>query len=492
MPTGDLYGLLGLPASASPDDIRTAFRGAARRFHPDVNPGAGAADEFRLISEAHALLSDPAQRAQYDSSLKHKGAGPLMAMRVLLSREKIPTLTEPQVVYALIEIRATPGPADLPPPPVNLALVLDRSTSMQGDRLDQVKNAVVQLIDSLRETDLLSVVTFSDRAEAIVTAQRCTPEQKTVAKAKVSTINAAGGTEMLPGLLRGMLELRPNISSAVVNHLMLLTDGRTYGDEGDCLLLAVLAAVDGVSISGLGIGDEWNDKFLDELTSCTGSNAAFVSAPEQVKKFMQDKVRGLGAAYAERLTLQVLPDQGVKLAAAFKLNPEPAPLDAADLQLRLGSLPKDQASALVLKFLLPPLTEGARPIARLALTGDVLSLSRRGERATLDIAVTVQPTAPPFAPPQPLVDALTKLSQYTLQERAYQKAAAGDIPSATRLLSTLGTRLLSAGQPELAKVAISEAKRLERTQVVSEDAKKRLKYGTRALILPPPAGKPPP
>jgi Ca-activated chloride channel family protein len=415
----------------------------------------------------------------------------VLSLRAQLSRERVPVLAEPQVVYALIEIRPAVAPADLPTPPVNLTLVLDRSTSMQGDRLDQVKTAVVQLIDSLRENDVLGVVTFSDKAETILSAQRCSGEQKTVARAKVSTINAGGGTEILQGLLRGMLEVHQHLSPAVVNHLMLLTDGQTYGDEGDCLLLGVLAAVDGISISGLGIGEEWNDKFLDELTSCTGGTTAFISSPEQVQKHMQEKVRGLGAAFGERLELRVLPDQGVKLTAAFRVHPEPTPLSVEDAALRLGSLPKDQTLAVVLKFLLPPINEGARPIARLALYGDVLSLNRRSERATLDLAVTAQPAAglPPLTPPQPLVDALSKLTQYALQDRAWQKAAAGDITSATRLLSTLGTRLLSSGQAELAKVAIAEAKRLERTQVMSEEAKKRIKYGTRALMLPSGSGK---
>jgi Ca-activated chloride channel family protein len=82
------------------------------------------------------------------------------------------------------------------------------------------------------------------------------------------------------------------------------------------------------------------------------------------------------------------------------------------------------------------------------------------------------------------VDALSKLVQYQLQEKAYQQVAAGDVSGATRTLSTLGTRLLASGQAELAKMAIAEAKRLERTSSLDQDAKKRLKYGTRALILP--------
>jgi Ca-activated chloride channel family protein len=484
MPTGNLYSLLGVPVNASPDDIKIAYRGSARRFHPDVNKSPGATDEFRLISEAHEILSDPEKRAQYDSKLKGQPSSSLLAVRALLSRDKVPVLAEPQVVYVLVDIRPAFPVTDLPAPPVNLALVLDRSTSMQGERLDQVKAAVTQLVDSLRENDVVSVVTFSDKAETVVTPQRGSLEQKTVAKAKVSTINAGGGTEILRGLLRGMLELQSNLSPGAVNHLMLLTDGQTYGDENNCFLLAALAAADGVSISGLGIGDEWNDKFLDELAGATGGTSAFVSSPEQVKRFLQEKVRGLGAALGERLSLRVLCDQDVKLIQAFKLSPDPTPINVEEAPLRLGSLPKDQSIQLLLKFLLPPTTEGPRPMARLAVYGDLISLNRRNERATRDLAIVAAAKFEPAAPPQPIVDALSKLVQYQLQEKAYQQVAAGDVSGATRTLSTLGTRLLASGQAELAKMAIAEAKRLERTSSLDQDAKKRLKYGTRALILP--------
>jgi Ca-activated chloride channel family protein len=491
MPTGDLYSLLSLQPTASPDDIKTAYRGAARRFHPDVNSSPLAVEEFKLIAEAYAILSDPAQRAAYDASLKQKGGGSLLLLTSTASRAKAPVLTEPQVLYALAEIRAALPVTDLPAPPVNLAIVIDRSTSMQGSRLDQVKAAIAQLIDHLRDSDLCSVITFSDKADVIISAQRGTPDQKQIAKAKVSTINAGGGTEILRGLLRGMMELHQNLSPGSVNHLMLLTDGQTYGDESDCILLAALAAADGVSISGLGIGDEWNDKFLDELTGLTGGTASFISSPDQVTQFMQDKVRGLGAAFGERLTLKVLPDQDIQFLQAFKVAPEPGPLQADDLTLPLGSLPKGQSIAVLLKFLAPPMAEGPRPIARLALTADVISLNRRGERATDDLVVTALPNFTPPPPPTALVEALGKLAQYRLQERAWQEAASGDMASATRLLSTLGTRLLASGQTDLARVALAEARRLENTQSLSEDAKKRLKYGTRALMLnaPPPPAK---
>jgi Ca-activated chloride channel family protein len=339
------------------------------------------------------------------------------------------------------------------------------------------------VLDALKETDTFSVVTFSDRADVIVPAQRGLAERN-LFKAKISTINASGGTEILQGLLSGLTELHRHISPAGVNHLLLLTDGRTYGDEADCLMLARLAASDGIAISGLGIGDEWNDTFLDALTGRTGGTASYISAAQNVATFIEQRVRGLGATFAERLNVQVTLDPGMELASVFRVGPEAGPVPI-EQPLQLGSLPKNGPSTVLFKFRVPPLKAGKQNIARLTFFADVVSLGRRGERISLDLALPVAEVVPASAPPQKLVDALARLSQYQMQERAWQQAASGDVIGAAERLKTLGTRLLANGQPELARLALGEASRLEKTQVLSEDNKKKLKYGTRALLAEP-------
>jgi Ca-activated chloride channel family protein len=490
MSTNDLYSLLGVAHNVTADEIKAAYRLAARRFHPDVNPHPAATEEFKLIANAYGILSDPAQRAVYDAALRKAGSGPLVSVRWVPSRDKLSVQPDPQILYTLINITPSFGAdTELPAPPVNLCIVIDRSTSMQGARLDQVKASVLQVIDSLRDNDTFSVVAYSDKAEVVVPAQQGNAE-KTLAKAKVSTIKASGGTEILQGLMVGLTELHQRLSSSAVNHLILLTDGRTYGDEDDCILLAMLAATDGIGITGLGIGDEWNDKFLDELATCTGGNAAYVSGPDQVKTFIWEKVRGLGATYAERLTIQVTTDVEVKLLSAVKLGQEAGQVPIDGTSIRLGALPKQQGLSVLLKFLIPPVTaEGDQPISRLALYADVVSLGRRGERTTIDITLPAAVNPPRTPPPAQIVEALSKLSQYNMQEKAWQEVAAGEIENATKRLSTLGTRMLASGQTDLAKATLAEARRLEKTHVISEEAKKNIKYGTRALLLAPPPSK---
>jgi len=484
MATGNLYELLGVPAEATADDIKAAYRKASRRFHPELNPDSAAIEELKLVADAYAILSDGAQRQAYDAALAKIGGGPLLVSQVMTSRAALQRLDEPQVLYAMVMLRPSLTAQKLPAPPVNLCLVVDRSTSMQGDRLDRVKAAAQTIIDSLRENDAFCVVSFSDRAEVVIPLLRGEAE-RTAAKAHLGMLTAGGGTEMLEGLLSGLCTLQPHLSPTAVNHLFLLTDGHTYGDEDGCLLLAKLAAADGITISACGIGDEWNDKFLDQLTGITGGTAMYLRSADQVRTFIQERVKGLGAAYAERLRLRILPDRDVKVQSAFKVGTEPMPVPLETRPLLLGSMPREAGVTVLLKFLIPPQPEASsapQPVARLSAVADIVSLGRRDERLTLDILLPVQAQPITAKPPSAILSALSHLAQYRLQERAAEAAADGNIPEAIQCLSTLGTRLLAASETQLAKVALAEARRLETTQSISEEGKKNLKYGTRALL----------
>jgi curved DNA-binding protein len=74
MPQNNLYDVLGVPESASDDDIKKAYRRLARQHHPDRNPDDKAAEEkFKEVQEAYETLSDPDKRKAYDFRRRHPG-----------------------------------------------------------------------------------------------------------------------------------------------------------------------------------------------------------------------------------------------------------------------------------------------------------------------------------------------------------------------------------------------------------------------------------
>ncbi|MBM4423350.1 MAG: VWA domain-containing protein [Chloroflexi bacterium] len=477
----DLYAYLGLKRTATPEDIRVTFRQTARRFHPDVNPDPQAHEEFKLLAQAYETLSDPLRRAQYDASFP-ADYRPLFSTVTVSSRGKLLRLPQPQIIYVLADISTQRLPTG-PQPPLNLCLVIDRSTSMQGARLDQIKAAARQIVESLNESDIFSIVTFSDRAEVVLPAQPCANKPSIINK--IGAIGAGGGTEILQGLLCGLLEIQRNISLRSVSHLILLTDGRTYGDEDDCLLLAMLAESDGITISGLGIGDEWNDAFMDTLTASTGGKSQYVASPAVVARLLSKQVRGLGDTLAKHVRLRTICDSGVKLKSAFRVAPDAQALAADNQPMSVGNLARQETISILFEFVVTATADEERPLARVWVIGDLLNRSQAKERLSIDLRLA-QTDTPDNTPPHPnIVAALDKLTLYRLQEKAWADVEEGNIPRATQRLQTLASRLIATGQRELANIAINEATRLSQTRQLSAENRKRIKYGTRALIPPP-------
>ncbi len=481
----DLFAVLGISRNASAGDIKVAYRAAARRFHPDVNPHEGAALQFRDIVSAYEILSDTQARSSYE---RHYTPTQTIGFssRSIPSKRVLPTLQEPQVIYLLLEIEArSQNEGKKQQHPLNIALILDRSSSMRGTRLDRLKVASHQIIDQLTPRDRLSVITYSDRAETLLSSTNI--EEPSDIKALINTIVASGGTEIYQGLSAGFEQVRRHFNRNIVNHIILVTDGRTYGDEEQALELADEARKMGIGISAMGIGEEWNDVFLDELASRTGGASAYISSPTAVVRFLDDRVRSLGESYAERMRLTIAPDADVKLETVFRLAPNAQPLDYSTQPIQMGPLQETRPMMVLLQLQMPAeMDKGFRTVARLDVTGDVLGKTDRFEyKAISDQSVEISVDPPPEDPPPKMLDALGKLTLYRMQEKAEDAITQGQVVEATRRLQNLATRLLEMGHSDLAEMANAEARRVAHTRALSEGGRKALKFGTRLLLAPP-------
>ncbi len=481
----NLYARLGVPRDATPEEIRGAYFEAARRLHPDTNPEPNASEQFLQIQQAYEVLSNPERRNSYDTILPAQElTAPSISENILYSRSSLPRMTEPQLIYVLVELTSIPDPAANVTPPLNLCLILDKSTSMQGARMDMVKSNAIQLLRQMRPQDLISIVVFSDRAEVLIPATRVSDLSRI--ETKISMLQTGGGTEILHGLEEGLGQIRRNLSSSYINHIILLTDGRTYGDEAACLQLAEQAAQQGIGISGLGIGHEWNDAFLDSLASTSGGSSTYVSAPKELHKFLEQKFNSLGKIYAEQVVLEYETDTNVELRYAFRLQPESGPL-AVKSPIRTGNIVQFQSLSILLEFMVKNMAEqdGEVVLAKGKIKMDIPTRSVPNTRFMLDLTRPVSISSEPEPPPPQIIQALSRLTLYRMQDKARQEVAAGEIKQATKHLHYLATHLLSQGERELAHTVLIEAEHIHHSQQFSKEGDKRIKYGTRALLLPP-------
>ncbi|MFQ3536357.1 MAG: VWA domain-containing protein [Aggregatilineales bacterium] len=478
----DLYAILGVSPEASENEIHRAYSAAVRRLHPDVNTHPGASSQFRSIMAAYEVLGNPAERIKYDAKRRQlPPEKPYFTLKITPSSSAVRVLNESQVLYLLVEL--VPDPTlTVTDTPLNLTLVIDRSTSMNGIRLERTKLAAHRFIDQLASNDILSVIAFSDRAEVLVKAAPLT--DKNVAKTAITTIQAGGSTTIYEGLQAAYNQNRQHGSKNFANHIILITDGHTYGDEDDCLALAERCAAEGIGITTMGIGEEWNDLFLDRLASLTGGSSQYINSPNAVQRFLEERLRSLGQTVAERVTLSIAPDPDIIVENAFRLAPSAQPLSCESDPLPLGQILPQLSTAVILTLQLPPITTaGFRSLIRLLASGDILWSNRSSYQVAADFSIEAMIQPPAQEHPRIILDALSKLSFYRIQQKAAEAAARGDIREATRKLETVATRLLDSGYTELAKVAMTEARRLSNTHKISAEGTKALKYGTRHLLL---------
>ncbi|MBK8430043.1 MAG: VWA domain-containing protein [Chloroflexi bacterium] len=405
----------------------------------------------------------------------------LLDITVQTSLAQLGAIDTPQVLYMLAELRPPKKQvAAQVSQPLNLALVIDRSTSMKGERLARVKTAANLVIEKLAAGDTVSLITYSDRAEVVVPATPLT--NRLPLQAKIMGIQASGGTEIYQGLAAGMKEMSKVALDQHISHLILLTDGHTYGDGEQCLELARTAAGRGIGFSAFGIGSEWNDQFLDELVAPSGGQSGFIAEPEQILHFLRQRIKGLGAVYAQNVRLSAKLPESVEIKEAFKLAPFAQPLTFANRELALGAVEGRAPLSILLELTIHPVPAGRTLAIPLQFKANIAGQEK--EEVTVNsmqqFAVVSKPRDRKM--PEALVKAVQIFNMYRMNEKIFHDVEGGNIDAATKRMESLTQRFREAGFTQLAQHASAETQRLLQTGALSLEGHKQLKYGTRTLL----------
>lgn len=482
----EFYNLLNLPFDATPDEIRAAYFNAARKFHPDATNGSADGKVFIGFQNAYEVLSDPKKRKAYDLTIpkKAKEKSPV-TIEAIYSRKSLLQTDTPQLLYVVLNVSTTGTFEPHGRAPIHLCIILDRSTSMRGNRMDMVQSNLHKLIHWMNPNDVISMVAFSDRAEVIVEPTEC--KNANSIEASLYGIQTSGATEIYQGLELGF-DLFKRIAgrSTHAKHLLLVTDGHTYGDEERCYQLAERANLEGIVINAIGIGDEWNDKFLDRLSGMSGGNTVFIREDQDLKKYIEHKLESFHVNFARKSEIQLeLPDN-VELKYAFRNQPDVCPLEIS-LPIQIGPVEYNRKTSVILEFNIKGLSKATNPwnIASGRILLDISDKLIPLERYYFQLELPSSEQLINHPVPAEVMRAMSKISLYRLQEKAKEKFHEGDIEGATRHLKYLATRLISQGDSRLAGMALSEVEHLEKYGDYSKDGEKIIKYGTRSLFMLP-------
>lgn len=409
-----------------------------------------------------------------------------IALQTTLGRDIITKSAEPQIVYLLLEAMAVDVPARATKLPLNLCLVLDRSSSMRGQRLYQLKEAAQQIVEQLSGQDSFSLISFNDRATVVIQAQRVT--NKAELKAEIQTIEAAGGTEMATGLEIGLQELQRTMMGQSVSRMLLLTDGQTYGDEERCLQLTRRAQERGIGLTIFGLGEEWNEDLLQQLANQENSSTRYITSVESIAQVFGQELKRMTSIFAKGVLLSLKFQAASKLRSLDRVQPFLAPLNSkqdrsGQFLARLGDWSSDETQTFLIEVEVPPLAPGEQPLFNLELRYDLPGLNLRDQTSNSPVTIKVQEEALNSQTLNSTVKQwLERLVAYRQQNRAWQDIQAGRVKEGTSRLQVASQRMADVGEHDLAQMMQKEALQLEQTGNTSAGARKRIKYGTRGLV----------
>src|SRR5436309_4371499 len=284
-----------------------------------------------------------------------------LSVQSTLSRSTVPVMTVEQLVYCLLEMRPA-GVMGGAPLPLNLCLVLDRSGSMSGSKIDNLREATMLVLDLLQPQDYVTVIFFNSRHEVAFPSQQITDEaRRAELKSRVAGLKAGGGTNMAPAMESGLAELRKNMGPGMgghggqptgqVNRMVLLTDGITE-KEKRCLEQAEQAASLGVPITALGIGTDWNDKLMQAIGSRSGGDSDYIDSPESIRAHFARAVQQMQAVVLRNAGMSVRPALGISVRTIYRVHPLISRLDFAPGADRtagvlLGDLERDHGQTVL-------------------------------------------------------------------------------------------------------------------------------------------------
>ena len=203
-------------------------------------------------------------------------------------------------------------------PPLNLALVLDRSGSMGGQKMEYARQAAAFAVDQLQAEDRVSVVAFDDEIETVVPS---TPAaDKARLKDAIARIDARNSTALHAGWMEGGVQVGSHLEAGRLNRVILFTDGQA--NRGETRSAAIAAdvrglAARGVSTSTLGIGADYNEDLLEAMARAGDGNYYFIESPGQLPSLFEAELRGLLATLGRSVSFGIEPGPGVEVLEVY-------------------------------------------------------------------------------------------------------------------------------------------------------------------------------
>ena len=253
-------------------------------------------------------------------------------------------------LYLYVDLKAKHVEKDTERVPLNISLVVDRSGSMSGDKMEYVKKATNFVVDNLNAADQLSIVQYDDRIEVVTPSQSV--KNKKQIQDLVNKIQARGMTNLSGGMLEGYNQTNISKSNKYVNRVLLLSDG--LANEGITApeKLKTIAQKkfreQGIGLSTFGVGSDYDEKLMTNLAEFGGANYYFIDTPDRIPEIFAKELDGLLSVVAQNAKLAIkFPSNHLTCTKVFGY---PAVIGNGSVDVNFNDVFSEEQKAVLLKF----------------------------------------------------------------------------------------------------------------------------------------------
>ncbi|MFZ5825123.1 MAG: vWA domain-containing protein [Bacillota bacterium] len=346
------------------------------------------------------------------------------------------------VVQILIQIGAEAAAAG-DRLPLNVAAVVDRSGSMHGPKLDYTKQALAFLVDQVAPQDYLSVVAYDDQVKTVMDSVHIT--HKDALKAELARMESGATTNLSGGLATGMQQIARQAREKQVNRVLLMTDGLANVGVTDPATLVGWARgwrERGLTLSTLGVGDDFAEDLLVALAEAGGGNFHYIADPDKIPAIFAQELEGLLAVAAQALQLQVEAEPGVAIEAVAGYPPSGTP---HAVSLALPDIYSGEVKSVLLRLAVAAPPADGR-LARITLDYVPAAAGLSPQTAQVDVLVGVTSDERLLAaPPDAEVERHVSLAKAAeARDEAVRLSDAGDLTAGAVALEAAAAALAPA------------------------------------------------
>lgn len=287
-----------------------------------------------------------------------------------------------QTAYMKISLEGFERDDQHPRIPANVAIVLDKSGSMAGLKIEQAKEAAILAIQRLNDNDIVSIVTYDTVVDVVVPATKAENKQRIAQK--IREIRSNGNTALFAGVSKAAQEVRKFISRNKVNRVILLSDGlANVGPQSPSELgeLGSSLGKEGISVTTIGLGLGYNEDLMTQLAGYSDGNHAFVEDASELAGIFQYEFGDVLSVVAQNVDVQIECADGVK---PIRVLGRKANIINNRVTTRLNQLYSGQEKYLILEVEISPQNTGTeKNIAKVGVQYNNLSSKQTDDLALL-------------------------------------------------------------------------------------------------------------